>query len=131
MDLLHLKLQRDAYYTSPASIIVPTQDKRDDPGAAALNGTMPHGVGGPFLLPPTTEYPEPAYFMLGDNSSDSQDSRYWWGRHKGLGDDYLRGTVPRSHLIGKAFFVYWPAGGQIFTERLPFVPRVGKMRLIR
>ena len=130
VDLLHLKLQRDVYYTSPPSIMVPSQDRRDDPGAAALNGKHPHGVGEPFVLPPSAEYPQPAYFMLGDNSSDSQDSRYWWGKHKGLGDDYLRGTVPRSHMIGKAFFVYWPAGGHMFTPKLPFVPRVGKMRLI-
>ncbi len=35
------------------------------------------------------------YFMLGDNEDDSCDSRYW-------------GLVPRSSIIGKAFFRIWP-----------------------
>jgi signal peptidase I len=39
--------------------------------------------------------PENSYFMLGDNSSFSADSRYW-------------GFVPRRNIIGKALFVFWP-----------------------
>ncbi len=35
------------------------------------------------------------YFMMGDNESDSCDSRYW-------------GTIPRSSIIGKAFVRIWP-----------------------
>lgn len=35
------------------------------------------------------------YFMMGDNHSDSCDSRMW-------------GTVPRSDIIGKAFIRIWP-----------------------
>jgi signal peptidase I len=35
------------------------------------------------------------YFMMGDNESDSCDSRYW-------------GTIPRSSIIGKAFLRIWP-----------------------
>ena len=35
------------------------------------------------------------YFMMGDNHSDSCDSRMW-------------GTIPRSDVIGKAFFRVWP-----------------------
>lgn len=35
------------------------------------------------------------FFMLGDNTENSSDSRFW-------------GTVPRSHLVGKAAFVWWP-----------------------
>ncbi|HKC77822.1 MAG TPA: signal peptidase I [Gaiellaceae bacterium] len=36
-----------------------------------------------------------SYFMMGDNRSQSCDSRTW-------------GSVPRSKLIGTVFFVYWP-----------------------
>lgn len=39
--------------------------------------------------------PEDSYFVLGDNSASSQDSRYW-------------GFVPRKNLLGKAMVIYWP-----------------------
>lgn len=39
--------------------------------------------------------PEDSYYVLGDNSASSKDSRYW-------------GFVPRKNLIGKAVFLYWP-----------------------
>lgn len=35
------------------------------------------------------------YYVLGDNSGSSHDSRYW-------------GFVPQSDVIGKAEFIYWP-----------------------
>ncbi|MFC1804261.1 signal peptidase I [Candidatus Omnitrophota bacterium] len=39
--------------------------------------------------------PEDSYFVLGDNSASSQDSRYW-------------GFVPKENLLGKALVIYWP-----------------------
>jgi signal peptidase I len=39
--------------------------------------------------------PDGSYFMMGDNRSQSCDSREW-------------GSVPRSDLIGPVFAVYWP-----------------------
>ena len=44
---------------------------------------------GPVKVPPNS------YFMMGDNRSQSCDSREW-------------GTVPRGNLIGKVFATYWP-----------------------
>jgi len=41
--------------------------------------------------------PKDSFYMLGDNSGSSRDSRYW-------------GFVPRKYIIGKAFFRYWPLG---------------------
>lgn len=39
--------------------------------------------------------PKDSFFVLGDNSASSQDSRYW-------------GFVPRKNILGKAIIIYWP-----------------------
>ncbi|MGB9677260.1 MAG: signal peptidase I [Candidatus Ratteibacteria bacterium] len=39
--------------------------------------------------------PENSYYVLGDNSINSSDSRDW-------------GFVPKKNVIGKALFIYWP-----------------------
>ena len=39
--------------------------------------------------------PQDSYFVLGDNSASSQDSRYW-------------GFVPKQNILGKAILIYWP-----------------------
>jgi len=39
--------------------------------------------------------PKDSYFVLGDNSASSKDSRYW-------------GFVPKDDLLGEAMIIYWP-----------------------
>jgi signal peptidase I len=51
----------------------------------------------PWSLARPYRVPVGRYFVMGDNRTDSNDSRYW-------------GTVPRSAIIGQAFFTYWPLG---------------------
>lgn len=47
-----------------------------------------HRSGDDLVVPPDS------YFVLGDNRTNSLDSRYW-------------GFVPRANLIGRPLFVYW------------------------
>jgi signal peptidase I len=51
--------------------------------------------GGGCNMPNQITIPDDMYFMMGDNRGASDDSRFW-------------GPVPRSWIIGQAFFTYWP-----------------------
>jgi len=46
------------------------------------------------------------FFVMGDNSPRSQDSRLW-SNTRGA---YNRHAVPRQAMVGKAFLIYWPHG---------------------
>jgi signal peptidase I len=57
-----------------------------------------------YVLPPRVgtfspqtdvKVPSDCYFVLGDNSTNSLDSRFW-------------GSVPRGNIIGRVTFCYWP-----------------------
>lgn len=50
---------------------------------------------GSCSFPATITVPRDDYFMMGDNRGESDDSRFW-------------GPVPKSWIIGQAFFTYWP-----------------------
>lgn len=92
------------------------------------------------------------FLMLGDNSPRSQDSRVW---PNARGAEH-RHAVPRSALVGRAFYIYWPHGvpfmndGEGYTLtyhkevtgagvrkteyssfRIPFYPNFSRMRRIR
>jgi signal peptidase I len=41
------------------------------------------------------DVPPDSYYMLGDNSASSHDSRFW-------------GFVPKRLIIGKALYIFWP-----------------------
>ena len=96
------------------------------------------------------------FLVLGDNSPRSKDSRLFDINKRVARLDtgeFKRYAVPRSALIGKAFFVYWPHGipfmnngeGFVLTKhrnregeltdypdaRVPFYPQVPRMRRIR
>jgi signal peptidase I len=108
LTLSHIAIFRDIHYTEPRSSSRATKDH-------------------PFILN------KDEFFVLGDNSPNSEDGRLWnrsGVANKGL-SNYRTGTVPRDYLVGKALFVYWPSGFKPFAE-FPFgiVPNVGRMRFI-
>jgi signal peptidase I len=52
--------------------------------------------GNTFSTPrPDVMVPDACYFVLGDNSTNSLDSRFY-------------GSIPRSRIIGRISFCYWP-----------------------
>ncbi len=56
---------------------------------------VPCEGGGSCSFAATITIPPGDYYMMGDNRPNSEDSRFW-------------GPVPKSWIIGKAFFTYWP-----------------------
>ncbi len=120
--LAHLLIERDVYYTSGN-----LRDRLRTPGGLPGNGTQ----GNPITLRPD------AYFVCGDNSPASHDSRAWSAADLGphLRRDFEQGrydvgTVPADQMIGRAFFVYWP-GFLPLSERGPtLLPDMGRIRWI-
>jgi len=91
LTLSHIAIFRDIHYISKKSTTSPE-------GGRAIKGN-------PFALG------KDEFFVLGDNSPNSEDGR-WWSR-PGIGNKgrtYREGIVPRDYLVGKALFVYWPGG---------------------
>ncbi|MGH7215327.1 MAG: S26 family signal peptidase, partial [Tepidisphaeraceae bacterium] len=114
--LRHLSLWRDTYYTSDDTTL-----------GRALRGS---GRGFPAHV---ARLGPDEYFVLGDNSLISGDARYWQDpidlrRYEDL--EAPAGTVPGRFLLGRAFFVYWPAGYQPVNGAPAIVPSFGKMRFI-
>ena len=90
LTLAHVALFRDIYYTS---------DGQGSRGGRAVEGR-------PFKLN------KDEFFVLGDNSPNSEDGR-WWGEPDVASKGWTpprAGVVPRYYLVGKALFVYWPSG---------------------
>ena len=54
-------------------------------------------LAGKFGVEEPYKVPDNCFFVLGDNSANSHDSRFF-------------GAVPQSNLIGRAYKIYWPLG---------------------
>jgi signal peptidase I len=113
LKLSHIAVFRDLYYL-------------DRDMSRRMNRTCRAAEGAPIALG------KDEFFVCGDNSPSSYDSR-WWGS-EGIGNvekRYRAGIVPRDYLVGKAMFVYWPSGFRLFSgDRWGLCPNIGSIRFI-
>lgn len=114
----HLLIERDVYYTSGR-----LRHNHTKPGTATQ--------GHPITLK------DDAYFVLGDNSPNSLDSRAWDEANLGphlraalAQGTYRIGTVPADQIIGRAFFVYWPGFMPLPPTGYNVLPDLGRVRWI-
>ena len=124
LTLSHIAIFRDIHYTSAK--FAPSRFVETRKMGTRSNIAGRATEGNPFTLG------KDEFFVLGDNSPNSEDGR-WWSR-KGVGNNgrfYRAGIVPREYLVGKALFVYWPGGFRLFDKlRFAIIPNVGRMRFI-
>lgn len=108
LDISHVAIFRDIYYTTG-----------DQKYGRAIEGN-------PFTLG------KDEFFVLGDNSPNSSDSRWWQIQGRGNNQKrYRTGIVPRDYLVGKAVFVYWPSGIKPFgNSSFGIIPHIRQMRRI-
>ena len=73
------------------------------------------------------------FFMLGDNSQESLDSRLWGTAHPLVAHqvDSTPFVVNRSLLIGKAWVVYFPSPFRLSEKGPGVIPDFGRLRFIR
>jgi signal peptidase I len=65
------------------------------PGEAGTTSALPGDAHPQFNLPGPVKIPGGEYFVMGDNRTDSQDSRFF-------------GPIPESLIVGRAVAVVWP-----------------------
>jgi signal peptidase I len=112
--LSHVGLWRDVYYLNRGGYRLDNQPFVGSPRNVANLG-------------------DDEYYVLGDNSLISGDARYWTSPIE-LPADRLHvpaGRVPGRFLLGRAFFVYWPAGFRPISGFPALAPNFGDMRFIR
>jgi signal peptidase I len=125
-DISHLSLWRDIYYTNYAR-------GTSEPMIWAIPGRPVHlHRAGEKREDGGGVYDDDEYFVMGDNSFNSSDARFWSDPidlpHESL--DMQSGRVPGRFILGKAFFVYWPSGYRPAPGWPPIIPDFGDMRFI-
>lgn len=138
LHIEEVQLDRDIYHGSAEPHSVRDVGVGETPGTGTIVKTPQGSIGYPVSIGADM------FFTLGDNSPMSQDSRFWgspdsWVKHLLLQDpDGTRlielnrghGMVPRELIMGRAFFVYFPAGYRLSPTGPGFIPNFGMMRFI-
>ena len=137
-----VRVYRDIYYIADSANGRPSSDIITDyPRRTALFGDLSPTTLRQFLSSPsewemftqrnavTFTTGADQFFVLGDNSPASKDSRLW-------SDDPVRPPphVPREMLIGKAIWIYWPHSWDEVPGSdipFPFFPNFSDMGLVR
>jgi signal peptidase I len=119
--IYRVALARDIYYQP--NLYPPTNDSPGNPPHSRANmpalGTHPTN---------TVILDKDEFFVCGDNSPASLDARLWDAPSPWVAElDPKTGVVNRDLVIGKAFFVYFPAPKR--RGNLP-IPDFGSMRFI-
>ena len=117
LEVSSLEILRDIYYIS------------DPMNAEGVQNGMPRSIQDPWTYNETHTDPfklkDDQFFMLGDNSPRSKDSRFWGrGRH----------FVDRDLMIGKAVFIYWPHSWERIPGTgipFPYFPNFQDMQFVR
>lgn len=112
LELRRLRVDRDVHYLD------------------APRTTLRAGAGAPFALGPGE------FFVLGDNSPASHDSREWSRVGPHLREALERGTyrlgvVPAEQIVGRAFFVYLPGLMPADASGNWRIPDLGRVRFVR
>lgn len=120
VEFSRLLVQRDIYYqsyaeanddTSPVSSPLPEGEfnrSLERPLADSLSHPGDYARLYRENLGPIEfhELSDQEFFVMGDNSPQSQDSRLWPNSRQAIN----RHAVPRNAFVGKAFAIYWPHG---------------------
>jgi signal peptidase I len=65
------------------------------PGPDSYTGALPSDANQQFNMPGPVKIPAGDYYVMGDNRTDSEDSRFF-------------GPIPKSLIVGRAVAVVWP-----------------------
>ncbi len=113
LTLHRMRLDRDLYYR-------PDRHLNQPPGFGTHTSHL-------AILEPDQ------FFMCGDNSPKSEDSRLWGDPHPivaahGMTAPFI---VERRLLLGKAWVVYFPAPYRLTEDTVGVIPDFGRLRFIR
>ncbi len=122
VTLHRVSIDRDLYYR--AATLEENQQRNEPTIRGEAFGTHPDNLA---------VLGDDQFYMLGDNSQASLDSRLWGSPHPFVAAqvDDSPFVVHRDLLLGKAWVVYFPAMYPLRDDGTPVIPDFGRLRYIR